>query len=295
MERNEKSNMTEDQSSIDPRPKSWIDKIAQVFSDEPTDTNGLLELLRNAEQDSVLDSDALSIIEGALQVSSMQVKDIMIPRSKVVTVSLQLEPKKVIELVSNSSHSRLPVVGENVDDVKGILLAKDLLALTLNNDSKEINIADIARPVTFVSESKRLNVLLKEFRETRQHMAVVTDEYGSICGVVTIEDVLEQIVGDIEDETDIDEENHIKTIDEKNYIVKAHTPLNDFNSYFKTDFSDQEFSTIGGLVIQKFGKIPERGETVIVAPFLITVLNADNRQIKLIKVTSDSVDISNQT
>jgi magnesium and cobalt transporter len=295
MERNEKYNMTEDQSSIDPRPKSWIDKIAQVFSDEPTDTNSLLELLRNAEQDSVLDADALSIIEGALQVSSMQVKDIMIPRSKVVTVPLQLEPKKVIELVSNSSHSRLPVVGENVDDVKGILLAKDLLALTLNNDSKEINIADIARPVTFVSESKRLNVLLKEFRETRQHMAVVTDEYGSICGVVTIEDVLEQIVGDIEDETDIDEENHIKTIDEKNYIVKAHTPLNDFNSYFQTDFSDQEFSTIGGLVIQKFGKIPERGETVIVDPFLITVLNADNRQIKLIKVTSDSVDISKQT
>jgi magnesium and cobalt transporter len=292
MERNEKYNMTEDQSSIDPRPKSWIDKIAQVFSDEPTDTNSLLELLRNAEQDSVLDADALSIIEGALQVSSMQVKDIMIPRSKVVTVPLQLEPKKVIELVSNSSHSRLPVVGENVDDVKGILLAKDLLALTLNNDSKEINIADIARPVTFVSESKRLNVLLKEFRETRQHMAVVTDEYGSICGVVTIEDVLEQIVGDIEDETDIDEENHIKTIDEKNYIVKAHTPLNDFNSYFQTDFSDQEFSTIGGLVIQKFGKIPERGETVVVDPFLITVLNADNRQIKLIKVTSDSVDIA---
>ena len=287
--------MTEDQSSIDPRPKSWIDKIAQVFSDEPTDTNSLLELLRNAEQDSVLDADALSIIEGALQVSSMQVKDIMIPRSKVVTVPLQLPPKKVIELVSNSSHSRLPVVGENVDDVKGILLAKDLLAVSLNDDAEEINIADIARPVTFVSENKRLNVLLKEFRETRRHMAVVTDEYGSICGIVTIEDVLEQIVGDIEDETDIDEENHIKRLDTNNYIVKAHTPLNDFNSYFQTDFSDQEFSTIGGLVIQKFGKIPERGESVVVEPFLITVLNADNRQIKLIKVTSDSVDISMET
>jgi len=287
--------MTEDQSSIDPRPKSWIDKIAQVFSDEPTDTNSLLELLRNAEQDSVLDADALSIIEGALQVSSMQVKDIMIPRSKVVTVPLQLPPKKVIELVSNSSHSRLPVVGENVDDVKGILLAKDLLAVSLNDVAEEINIADIARPVTFVSENKRLNVLLKEFRETRRHMAVVTDEYGSICGIVTIEDVLEQIVGDIEDETDIDEENHIKRFDQKNYIVKAHTPLSDFNSYFQTDFSDQEFSTIGGLVIQKFGKIPERGESVVVEPFLITVLNADNRQIKLIKVTSDSVDISKKT
>ena len=213
--------MTEDQSSIDPRPKSWIDKIAQVFSDEPTDTNSLLELLRNAEQDSVLDADALSIIEGALQVSSMQVKDIMIPRSKVVTVPLQLPPKEVIELVSNSSHSRLPVVGENVDDVKGILLAKDLLAVSLNDDAEEINIADIARPVTFVSENKRLNVLLKEFRETRQHMAVVTDEYGSICGIVTIEDVLEQIVGDIEDETDIDEENHIKRFDKSDHTFRV--------------------------------------------------------------------------
>ncbi|MDG2421035.1 MAG: transporter associated domain-containing protein [Gammaproteobacteria bacterium] len=283
--------MTDDQSSIDPRPKSWIDKIAQVFSDEPTDTNSLLELLRNAEQDQLLDADALSIIEGALQVSNMQVKDIMIPRSKVVSVPSKLPPKEIIRLVSKSSHSRLPVIGENVDDILGILLAKDLLAITLNGNNENLNIADIARPVTFVSENKRLNVLLKEFRETRQHMAIVMDEYGSICGIVTIEDVLEQIVGDIEDETDIDDKNNIKRFDTENFIVKALTPLDEFNAYFNTDFSDEEFSTIGGLIIQEFGKIPERGESVTLGPFLITVLNADNRQIKLVKVTSIPVDM----
>jgi len=283
--------MTDDQSSIDPRPKSWIDKIAQVFSDEPTDTNSLLELLRNAEQDQLLDADALSIIEGALQVSNMQVKDIMIPRSKVVSVPSELPPKEIIQLVSKSSHSRLPVIGESVDDILGILLAKDLLAITLNGNNEKLNIADIARPVTFVSENKRLNVLLKEFRETRQHMAIVMDEYGSICGIVTIEDVLEQIVGDIEDETDIDDKNNIKRFDTENFIVKALTPLDEFNAYFNTDFSDEEFSTIGGLVIQEFGKIPERGESVTLGPFLITVLNSDNRQIKLVKVTFIPVDM----
>ena len=184
--------MTDDQSSIDPGPKSWIDKIAQVFSDEPTDTKSLLEVLRNAEQDQVLDAYALSIIEGALQVSSMQVRDIMIPRSQVVTVPASLSPNEIIDLVSKASHSRFPIIGENVDNVLGILLAKDLLPLILNGNTEKLDIKDVVRPATFVPESKRLNVLLKEFRETRQHMAIVIDEYGSVCGVVTIEDVLEQ-------------------------------------------------------------------------------------------------------
>ena len=283
--------MTDDQSSIDPRPKSWIDKIAQVFSDEPTDTNSLLDLLRNAAQDQLLDSQALSMIEGALQVSSMQVKDIMIPRSQVVSVPADASPDEIVKLVSQSSHSRLPVLGENVDDVKGILLAKDLLQITGDNQSGTFQIFQIIRRANFVSEEKRLNVLLKEFRETRQHMAIVIDEYGSMCGIVTIEDVLEQIVGDIEDETDVDEENYIKEFDEQNHIVKALTPLNEFNEYFKTDFSDEEFSTIGGLVIQEFGRIPERGERTSIGNFQVTVLNADSRQIKLIKVTSNPVDM----
>ena len=283
--------MTDEQSSIDPRPKSWIDKIAQVFSDEPTDTNSLLELLRNAAQDQVLDGQALSMIEGALQVSSMQVKDIMIPRPKVVSVPADTPTEEIVRLVSQSSHSRLPVLGESVDDIKGILLAKDLLQVNLESHNENFEIRNIIRPVTFVSEDKRLNILLKEFRETRQHMAIVNDEYGSMCGIVTIEDVLEQIVGDIEDETDIDDEDYIREFNKKNHIVKALTPLSEFNEYFRTNFSDEEFSTIGGLVIQEFGRIPERGEITFVGPFQVTVLNADSRQIKLIKVNSGSVDI----
>ena len=282
--------MTDDQSNLDLNPKSWIDKITQVFSDEPTDTKSLLELLRNAEQDQVLDADALGIIEGALQVSSMQVRDIMIPRSQLVIVSAKLPPNEIIELVTKASHSRFPVTGENVDNVIGILLAKDLLPLILKEETGKLDIKNVVRPATFVPESKRLNVLLKEFRETRQHMAIVIDEYGSVSGAVTIEDVLEQIVGEIEDEYDVDDESHIKKFDEENYIVKALTPVDEFNEYFGTQFSDQEFTTLGGLVLQQIGHIPERGETINIGPFLVTVLNADSRQIKLLKVTSTLVD-----
>ena len=287
--------MTDDQSNLDLSPKSWIDKITQVFSDEPTDTKSLLELLRNAEQDQVLDADALGIIEGALQVSSMQVRDIMIPRSQLVIVSEKLPPHEIIELVTKASHSRFPVTGENVDNVIGILLAKDLLPLILKEETGKLDIKDVVRPATFVPESKRLNVLLKEFRETRQHMAIVIDEYGSVSGAVTIEDVLEQIVGEIEDEYDVDDESHIKKFDEENYIVKALTPVDEFNEYFGTQFSDQEFTTLGGLVLQQIGHIPERGETINIGPFLVTVLNADSRQIKLLKVTSTLVDTRKKT
>ena len=287
--------MTDDQSNLDLRPKSWIDKITQVFSDEPTDTKSLLELLRNAEQDQVLDADALGIIEGALQVSSMQVRDIMIPRSQLVIVSAKLPPNEIIELVTKASHSRFPVTGENVDNVIGILLAKDLLPLILKEETEKLDIKNIVRPATFVPESKRLNVLLKEFRETRQHMAIVIDEYGSVSGAVTIEDVLEQIVGEIEDEYDVDDESHIKKFDEENHIVKALTPVDEFNEYFGTQFNDQEFTTLGGLVLQQIGHIPERGETINIGPFLVTVLNADSRQIKLLKVTSTLVDTRKKT
>tara|TARA_B100001079_G_scaffold158541_1_gene135910 strand:- start:33 stop:899 length:867 start_codon:yes stop_codon:yes gene_type:complete len=287
--------MTDDQSNLDLNPKSWIDKITQVFSDEPTDTKSLLELLRNAEQDQVLDADALGIIEGALQVSSMQVRDIMIPRSQLAIVPAKLPPNEIIELVTKASHSRFPVMGENVDNVIGILLAKDLLPLILKEETRKLDIKDVVRPATFVSESKRLNVLLKEFRETRQHMAIVIDEYGSVSGAVTIEDVLEQIVGEIEDEYDVDDESYIKKFDEENYIVKALTPVDEFNEYFGTQFSDQEFITLGGLVLQQIGHIPERGETINIGPFLVTVLNADSRQIKLLKVTSTLVDTRKKT
>jgi len=287
--------MTDDQSSIDSRSRSWFDKIAQFFSDEPTDTKSLLELLRNAEQDQLLDADALSIIEGALQVSSMQVRDIMIPHSQVVTVPSKLPIDDIIKLVTKASHSRYPVVGDNVDNVMGILLAKDLLPSALKKNTSKLSIKDIVRPATFVPKSKRLNVLLKEFRETRQHMAIVIDEYGSVCGAVTIEDVLEQIVGEIEDEYDVDDDSYIKKFDEENHIVKAITPVDEFNDYFKSDFSDQEFTTVGGLVLQQFGHIPERDEAINIGDFLFTVLNADSRQIKLIKVTATPTDSKQKT
>lgn len=283
--------MTDEQSTIDPKPRSWIDKITNALTGEPTDTKSLLELLRNAEQDQVLDADALGIIEGALQVSSMQVRDIMIPRSQVVTVSSKLPVKELVELVTKASHSRFPVIGDNVDNVMGILLAKDLLPLLLQSNNERFDIKDVVRPATFVPESKRLNVLLKEFRETRHHMAIVIDEYGSVCGAVTIEDVLEQIVGEIEDEYDVDDDSYIKKFDDENHIVKALTPVDEFNEYFETDFSDQEFTTIGGLVLQQFGHIPERGETINIGPFLVTILNADSRQIKLLKITSTLVSV----
>ena len=276
--------MSDDQSTLDPRPKSWIDKIAQVFSDEPTDTKSLLELIRNAEQDKVLDADALSIIEGALQVSSMQVRDIMIPRTQVVTVPSDLGLNEIIELITKDAHSRFPVIGETIDNVIGILLAKDLLPATLSGN--RFDMKDLVRPATFVPESKRLNVLLREFRETRQHMAIVIDEYGNVGGVVTIEDVLEQIVGEIEDEHDVDDDSYIKKFDEHHHIVKALTPIDEFNAYFGTDFSDQEASTIGGLVLQRFGHIPERDESATIGPFKVTVLNADSRQIKLLKIST---------
>ena len=279
--------MSDDQSPLDPRPKSWIDKIAHYFSDEPTDTKSLLELIRNAEQDKVLDADALSIIEGALQVSSMQVRDIMIPRTQVVTVPSDLGLNEIIELITKASHSRFPVIGETIDNVVGILLAKDLLAAMLNQSNTRFDIKDVVRPATFVPESKRLNVLLKEFRETRQHMAIVIDEYGNVGGVVTIEDVLEQIVGEIEDEHDVDDDSFIKKFDEHNHIVKALTPIDEFNEYFSTDFNEQESATIGGLVLQRFRHIPERDEATRIGNFTITILNADSRQIKLLKVTTE--------
>ncbi|MBL4819549.1 MAG: CBS domain-containing protein [Gammaproteobacteria bacterium] len=282
--------MTDDPSSIKPRPRSWLDKIAQIFSDEPTDTQSLLEILRNAEQDQVLDADALSIIEGALQVSKMQVREIMIPRSQLVTVSAKLPAREIIELVSKASHSRFPVVGETIDNIMGILLAKDLLPLLRQNDTNRFSIKDIVRPATFVPESKRLNVLLRELRETRHHMAIVIDEYGSVCGAVTIEDVLEQIVGEIEDEYDVDDDSYIKRFDDQNHIVKALTPLDEFNEHFETEFNELEFATVGGLLLQHFGHIPERDETINIGPFLFTVLNADSRQIKLLKVTTSQTD-----
>ena len=241
-------------------------------------------MLRNAEQDNVLDFDALSIIEGALQVSKMQVREIMIPRPQVITVSATNTLAEVLDIVITVSHSRFPVLAENSDSIIGILLAKDLLRFAAQENSDNFDLIKIVRPATLVPESKRLNVLLNEFRENRNHMAVVIDDYGSPCGVVTIEDVLEQIVGEIDDEYDVDDESYIKRVDSKTFIVKALTPIADFNEHFASDFKDHEVDTIGGLVLQHLNHIPERDEKAEIGNFEFTVLNADSRQIRLLRV-----------
>ena len=275
--------MSEDRSTNG--HKSWLDKLVQAFVHEPQSRQELLELLREAHSNDVLDIEALSIIEGALQVSDMQVRDIMIPRSQMTTIKATQSPREFLPGVIEAAHSRYPVIGESIDDVLGILLAKDLLPLLLEDNTDRFNIKDLLRPATCVPESKRLNVLLKEFRSTRNHMAIVIDEYGGVSGLVTIEDVLEQIVGDIEDEHDVDEDSYIKPLPSGDYLVKGLTPIEDFNESFETEFPDEEFDTVGGLVMNAFGHLPKRNEVVELDGFRVRVLNADSRRVHLLRVT----------
>jgi|SRR5210317_1453976 magnesium and cobalt transporter len=278
--------MSDDQSSSDSGNSSWIGKLTNMFTDQVDDTKSLVTFLRKAEQNQVIDADGLSIIEGALQVTDMQVREIMIPRSQVATIDITDSPDEIIPKVIQAGHSRFPVIGESKDDVVGILLAKDLLELVLISDQRKFNLKDVLRPAIYVPESKRLNILLKEFRENRNHMAIVIDEYGGLGGVVTIEDVLEQIVGEIEDEFDVDEEDYIKVYDKDSYTIKALTPIEDFNTFFHSNLPDDEFDTIGGLVVNQFRHIPQRDESVGIGPYMFKVLSADNRQIRLLLVTT---------
>jgi len=277
--------MKEDHSNNGTGQRSWIDRLSQALLGEPTDREELVHVLREAQSRGLFDVDAQGMIEGVLQVAEMQARDIMIPRSQMVVVSRDHKPEQIIPVAIESGHSRFPVVGESRDEVVGVLLAKDLLRYTSRNDNEQFAIREILRPVVFVPESKRLNVLLKEFRASRNHLAIVVDEYGGVAGMVTIEDVLEQIVGEIEDEHDIDEDTFIRKYSDVNYTVKALTPIEDFNEYFATDFSDDEFDTIGGLVTHKLGRLPKRGETIILDSMSFQIINADNRRIHLMKVT----------
>lgn len=261
----------------------WLDKLGQVLSGEPRNREQLVELLRDAEQRALLDADALAMIEGVMQVSEMQVRDIMIPRSQMVMVERDESLQEFLPEIIESAHSRFPVTGENRDDVIGILLAKDLLAYVAEAESRKFNIRDILRPAVFIPGSKRLNVLLKEFRASRNHMAIVVDEYGGIAGLVTIEDVLEQIVGEIIDEHDIDEDTYIKQMSDTRFTIKALTPIEDFNEHFSTNFDDSEFDTIGGLVLNEFKRLPRRGESTTIGSFRFKVLHADSRRIHLLE------------
>jgi magnesium and cobalt transporter len=265
-------------------PRSWVERLSNALLREPKDREQLVELLRDAQRRNLLDAEALGMIESVLQVGEMQVRDIMIPRAQMVVVNRDVTPDVVLPMIIESGHSRFPVISDNRDEVVGILLAKDLLRYRFDADAN-FDIKDVMRPAVFIPESKRLNVLLKEFRASRNHLAIVVDEYGGVAGMVTIEDVLEQIVGEIEDEHDIDEDTFIRKRSETSYILKALTPVEDFNEYFGANFSDEEFDTIGGCVTQAFGHMPKRGESVSLGHFEFKVLRADNRRVHILALT----------
>src|SRR5216117_3790875 len=260
-----------------------LERLSAFLTREPEDREELLDLLHGAFESKLLDADALSMIEGVLQVSEMTVRDIMIPRAQMDVVSIDDAPAEFLPLVLETKHSRFPVIGENKDDVVGILLAKELLLYYRNPDSFDLR--ETLRPAVFVPESKRLNVLLRDFRANRNHIAIVVDEYGGVSGLVTIEDVLEQIVGDIEDEYDFDESVD-NVIPEANgrFRVKAQTEIDDFNAHFGTSFEDEEFNTVGGLVLQAFGRLPKRGEAIALEGLRFRVLRADSRRLHTLQI-----------
>lgn len=278
--------MSEDYSShTEKHEKSWLDKLLHAFSDEPRSRDELLEIIKDAADNKLLDQDALSIIEGALDVSSLQAREIMVPRSQIIAIRLEDSPQDFLPQVIESGHSRFPVIGESLDDIKGILLAKDLLPLALNG-TENFNLESILRTANIVPESKRVNVLLREFRENRYHMALVMDEYGGISGLLTIEDILEEIVGEIEDETDEEDgDTYIKKMSDTDFIIKALTPIEEFNEHFKAELSEEDFDTIGGILMQEFGHIPKRNEVAVIENFQFRVLYSDNRQIHLLRLT----------
>jgi magnesium and cobalt transporter len=256
---------------------NWLERLSHFLLREPDDREQLIELLHASFEKSLLDADALAMIEGVLQVSETQVRDVMIPRSQMDVIDITQTPEEFIPFVIETAHSRFPVIDDDKNDIIGILLAKDLLRYYAGED---FDVRDMLRPAVFIPESKRLNVLLKEFRSNRNHIAIVVDEYGGVAGMITIEDVLEQIVGDIEDEYDFDEtEDNIIRDTQGRYRVKALTEIADFNEVLGTEFSDEEFSTIGGLVVSQFGHLPKRGESITFNNLKFTTLRADSRRL----------------
>jgi len=264
-----------------PKP-SLLERLSSLLLREPEDRDQLVELLHGAFERRLLDAEALSMIEGVLQVSETQVRDVMIPRSQMDMLDVAESPEKFIPFVIETAHSRFPIFEDNRDNVIGILLAKDLLRFYAED---EFNVREMLRPAVFVPEAKRLNVLLKEFRANRNHIAIVVDEYGGVSGLVTIEDVIEQIVGDIEDEYDFDEtEDNILVDRSGRYRVKAVTEIADFNNHFNTAFPDEDYDTVGGLVVGRFGRLPKRGEAIVIDGFTFQVLRADSRKIHALLV-----------
>jgi magnesium and cobalt transporter len=275
--------MSEDRSAPS---GSWLRRLVDSLTGEPRDLEQLTEVLEDARERGLIDTDVLAMLEGVLQVSEIQVRDVMVPRSQMVVVQRDEPPEKILPVVIESGHSRFPVVGEDRDEVAGILLAKDLLRYFAQEEDTQFDIREVLRPAVFIPESKRLNVLLKEFRISHNHMAIVVDEYGGVSGLLTIEDVLEQIVGDIGDEYDVDEGEGIRREGERTFSVPALTRIEDFNEAFGTRFSDEEFDTIGGLVLHELGRMPRRGEAIEIGGLELKVQRVDRRRIETLRVTT---------
>jgi magnesium and cobalt transporter len=281
--------MNDDDHPSSSRFRAWLQRMRQTLCYLPQDRKQLVELLRKLEGRNLIDPESLVMVEGALQVSELQVRDIMVPRAEMVFVEADAPLKELLPAVIESGHSRFPILDTKNEQVVGILLAKDLLGYSSASNASGFSIKDIARPPVFVPESKRLNVLLRDFRSSRNHLAIVIDEYGRTAGLVSIEDVIEQIVGDIADEYDIDSEEFIKRHRDNRYMVKARTPIADFNEYFHTTFTDDEFDTIGGLLLKAFGHLPTRGESIEYGGFRFRVIRADQRRLQLLRVTQLAV------
>jgi len=263
---------------------SWIRKLGRAVSGEAQDRDDLVELMRQALVRGLIDADALQMLEGVLGVADLQVRDVMVPRAQMVAVKRDDPPEKLLPVIVESGHSRFPVVDDDRDDIVGILLAKDVLRIFASNRQQEFDIREFMRPAVVVPESKRVNVLLKEFRRNRNHMAIVIDEYGGVSGLVTIEDAIEQIVGDIDDEFDVEDDQNIRKEGEREFLVRGVTPISEFNEYFGADFSDAEFDTVAGLVMKQLGRLPRRGESLVIGDIEVRVVRADRRRVESLKV-----------
>lgn len=265
--------------------KTFLDKIVQAFTGEPKIKDELADVLNDAEDRELINTETKLMIEGVLGVADMRVRDIMIPRSQMVTIDINLTPEEFLPTILESAHSRFPIVNEDIDHIEGILLAKDLLAYGFKSEQETFTLADIIRPAMIIPESKKVEPLLKEFQSQRYHMAIVVDEYGGVSGLVTIEDILELIVGEIEDETDDAIEEDIKHLASNVYTVKALTDLDDFNEFFSSAYDEEEADTIGGIVLHQFGHMPKKGETVVINDYEFKVISADNRRVQTLQVT----------
>ncbi len=279
------TSMNEDQSTISSEQdkKSWLERLSAAFSGEPKTRQDLYAILKEAHENEIIDADALHMIKGALKVSHMQVRQVMIPRAQMQVIPQDADIEEILSIIVESGHSRFPVVGEDKDEIEGILLAKDLVKYFTNSEQC-FNLSEFLREPVVVPESKRVNILLNEFRTSRNHMAIIIDEYGGVAGLVTIEDLLEEIVGEIDDETDEEEDPLIQKIDDKHYKINALLPIDEFNTYFQTNFANDEFETIGGMIVNSEGRVPEKTDEIVFGKYKFEVTASDNRRLQYLRL-----------